>query len=109
MNWPSIMAVTIDSGEEDKLGVTAQLLRSVEHYGPYGPMAEYIDTQGRRFWIEAEYFQECKDNKVLPNIPIEVITDQAARRERLEHAQADLNRQNVEQQTGLVLPHGIDV
>lgn len=109
MNWPSIMAVTIDSGEEDKLGVTAQLLRSVEHYGPYGPMAEYIDTQGRRFWIEAEYFQECKDNKVLPNIPIEVITRQEEIRQKLEKGMDAQRLQQLEQQTGLVLPHGIDV
>jgi hypothetical protein len=109
MNWPSILAVTIDSGEEEKLGVTAQLIQSVEHYGDYGPMAEYEDTRGRRFWIEAEYFQECKDNKVLPNIPIEVITRQEEIRQKMETGMAAQRLRELEQQTGLVLPDGYNV
>lgn len=110
MNWPSIIAVNIDYGDGDDVDgdgikeTTAHLLQSRPHYGDFGPMAEYVSPDGERFWIVAEYMQECIDNKKLATIPIEVITKQEEIRKKIEYGNDQLYRQNKQAQTGLVLP-----
>lgn len=112
MNWPNKIDVTINFGDKDtekRVETNAKLLRYVaDLYGQYGPHAEYETDAGQRFWIDGAYFQECQNKKTLPDIPIEVITDQQQRREKLAYGQTQLN-QKKPQDAGLILPDGYKV
>ena len=44
------------------------------------------------------------DKKTIPTIPIEVITRNAEIQQKIELGNAQLNRQQKQQQTGLILP-----
>jgi hypothetical protein len=109
MNWPNKIDVTINLGAEDtedRQETSATLLRSVTHYGDYGPMAEYESASGLRFWLDAEYYDQCKSRNVLPDIPMEVITKNAEIRSKLEYGQQALSDQAKKTETGLILPDG---
>jgi hypothetical protein len=109
MHWSSVIAVNIDEGNEEPRETYAHLLKYVNKYGEFGPMAHYETADGEKFWIDAEYMQECIDNKTIPTIPVEVITRNAEIQEKLEYGRNKLALQSVEQQTGLVIPDGIKV
>jgi hypothetical protein len=114
INWPRKIDVTINYGEDAKgdsnrQETSATLLRSVETYGEFGPMAEYESASGLRFWIEGEYFQTCQDTKKLPDIPIEVIAKNEAWYEKKEMGESLIAKQAVEKETGLVLPEGYQI
>lgn len=106
MNWPKTLDVEIDLGET-KLETSAKLLRKVETYGEYGPMAEYQSDQGR-FWIEGESMQVWQETKTIPKIPIEVIVKNEewyAKKEMYEQAKA----KEAVQESGLILPAGYSI
>ncbi len=108
MTWPHDIDCTINDGE-NKTETSAKLLRAVEAYGKFGPMAEYESAGGMRFWIEAEYMQTCQDTHQIPDIPIEVITKNAEIRNKLEYGNSLLVKQAVEETTGIILPPGYEI
>jgi hypothetical protein len=109
MDWPKSLDVVVEYEEEKQVEKSAALLRSVENYGLFGPMAQYVTADGEKFWIVVEYLIECQGKKQLPKIPIEVITKQASIDRKLEYAKQTMNHQRKQQETGLVLPDGIQV
>lgn len=113
MNWPRKIDVTINYGSEDtddRRETTATLLRAVETYGEFGPMAEYESASGSRFWIEGEYFKVCRDTNRLPDIPIEVIRKNEEWLQKKAMGERALKQQAAPaSQSGLILPPDFEI
>ena len=112
MNWPKKLDVTINYGENDqgesrREEASATLLRSVERYNEYGPMAEYQTSSGSRFWVVYELIEQCQKTKTLPDIPIEVITQNEEWLQKKAMGERAL-KQQASEQSGLILPPGYE-
>ena len=113
MNWQRKIDVTINYGEDDqgksnRQETTAKLLRYVDHYGEYGPMAEYETASGQRFWITSELMEDCQQKKTLPDIPIEVIRKNAEIANKLQYGAEMLKLQQQKSESKLILPDGYE-
>jgi hypothetical protein len=104
MNWPNALDALIDYGEDDQKEKKSSLIRSVPHYGPFGPMAEYITPDGEKFWVDGEYLKECQDKKTIVRIPVEVIRKNAEIQKKLDFGQRQINKQYQQEQSKLILP-----
>jgi hypothetical protein len=109
MNWPNSLDVIVEYDDEDRKEKSSKLLRSVTHYGDYGPMAEYETSDGEKFWIDVALFEKSRDNKILPRIPVEVITRNAEIQHKLEDGMRQQYAIDRQQNTGLILPDGFKV
>lgn len=110
MDWPTKLDVLIEYSDEDQREKHSTLLKHVSHYGwAYGPMALYQTDDGEKFWLDAEYYRECKETSKIVRIPIEVIKKNEAIQQKLAEGQYQLMQDQKKKSTGLVIPPGIDV
>lgn len=110
MDWPTKLDVVIEYDADRREDKHSTLIGHVKHYGwAYGPMARYETDDGEKFWLDGEYFLECKEKSLTPRIPIEVIKKDAAIQAKLAEGQRQLNQQKRQQDTGLILPDGYRV
>lgn len=106
MDWPTKLDVLIEYSEEDKREKHSTLLGARPNYGiAYGPMALYQTDDGEKFWIDGEYYAECKSSSKLPVIPVEVITKNEEIQRKLAEGQAQLQQEKKKADTGLILPN----
>jgi hypothetical protein len=102
MNWPNVIDVLVEGDDNERKA------KKVGFRAIYNA-CEYKDDQERCFFIDTEYMQECLKEKKLVKIPLQVVTQLANMREKLEFGRKTLEKQAKQQQSGLIIPDGIQV
>ena len=99
MSYPKSIKVLV---EGDDTEITAVRLWVKSMYDA----AEYEDSNGRRFFIDRQYMDECVSKHKSPDIPLRVVTMNEEMREKLERgmrSQYDLKKR---EESKLILPDG---
>lgn len=95
------ITVIIDKEDQTEEELTAKKLGYSEVY----KATEFELPDGRRFFVDEAYLQECFANRIPPSIPERVITQREEMLQKLAWAQSVINKQAIERSTGLVLPN----
>lgn len=109
MDWPTKLDVLIEYSEEDEKEKHSTLLKHVPRYGFYGPMALYQTDDGEKFWVDGEYYKECKSTSKIVRIPVEVIKKNEDIQKKLEAGQAELEQDNRRRNSNLIIPPHLKV
>ena len=97
---PKEITIVIDGGEEE---FKAKYISYSEMY----QAALYEMEDGREFYVEPAYIQECKSSGKPVDIPEAVITQRERMLAKLAWGQAQLDRMQKQDQSGLILPDGL--
>jgi hypothetical protein len=98
---PSKIVVLIESDDTEK---EAKLRHFSSEYGA----GLYETEDGREFYVDPEHIKESLETHNPVKIPLQVITQRQEMLAKLAWAQEELNRLHKQNQSGLILPDGIN-